>query len=1092
MEVTGGGAGGEAGRVLRGMCGERAGDVARLVAATISAAHGVSPASWVLTFESGEPYVRLNVGRAFALTVRPGRLTVLLDGPTLDASELAGAELEGLPEGEVELRSYPEATWRKGSFEAVLEAWPALEPAHRTAIERNAAKYRRSPWCRHHRPELVEAIEELAGVSLPRPDVEVSVESGAIGTEKLGQLVELFGEFLVAYPASEAGRAHRALRDSSRQAFRTSFAEIRGARASGTDVTERVLLELLPHLSSPGNRERGAWVYVAPVINKDLKQWFEGAGWTRPEDWPAVAAAIMDLLEACTDDPPQLEAACGRFVKAVPSKGFQAAMLSPALNSLHPDKFVVWNAKPLKTVSFFCGTRHTTGLAGYPQANTAEHQLMDALQEAVGDPTAPDELFADLFDMFCHWLVAVRKFPFREMGYWKIAPGRNGILWDMFLEEGCMAMGWAGVGDISGMKRSEFDALVGELIETTHTDWTRTALDQLWQFAHRVQEGDQIVANRGTSEVLGVGTVTGPYYFVPDVEYGHRVPVEWNDTTVRAVNQGGWRKILVALSRETFEEVTGTPPVVEGGVAEPVGREYQPASDAAFTPEAFELLARLEAEPRRVVYDERREEFQKHVEEPVKGLLADVAKRLPESMLEVLETEKRTTSRIPKNDYGRGGAWPFFWGAFYPKGGRRIEGAQLFITLRHRALRFGFSFGEYSGAGRNRFHARWLELRSDLIPVLQEQVDAVEGVALFDRDRHPEAAPDVATWLDHPETYGLDAEVQLSEGEALSIGREALVERIRSAFIQLFPLVLLAVADEPLREISHHLEPDDGEEDVELQPELTLAECAAATGFPEDELGRWVRAIERKRQAVLYGPPGTGKTFVAGHLARHLVGGGDGFIELVQFHPAYAYEDFMQGLRPTATADGGLDYKLRPGRFLEFCTRAAGCEGTCVLIIDEINRANLARVFGELMYLLEYRDEAVPLAGGGQLRIPENVRLIGTMNTADRSIALVDHALRRRFAFIQLEPKYEVLERFHRKNRLKAGGLIQVLKELNRTIEDRHYWVGISFFLKEELAEHLEDIWRMEIEPYLEEFFFDQPSKVEEFRWDRVRERLLP
>jgi 5-methylcytosine-specific restriction protein B len=253
-----------------------------------------------------------------------------------------------------------------------------------------------------------------------------------------------------------------------------------------------------------------------------------------------------------------------------------------------------------------------------------------------------------------------------------------------------------------------------------------------------------------------------------------------------------------------------------------------------------------------------------------------------------------------------------------------------------------------------------------------------------------------------------------------------------------------------------------------------------------------VGAIERKGAAIIYGPPGTGKTFIAERIAKHLIGGGYGFTEVVQFHPAYAYEDFIQGIRPQRTDDGGLDYPVVPGRFLVFCEKASKRKGTCVLIIDEINRANLSRVFGELMYLLEYRDREIPLASGGQLKIPQNVRIIGTMNTADRSIALVDHALRRRFAFLALYPNYEVLASFHQRTGFKSDGLTKVLKELNLQIGDPHYEVGISFFLRENLATELEDIWTMEIEPYLEEYFFDQPSKVADFRWEKVASTVLP
>lgn len=142
------------------------------------------------------------------------------------------------------------------------------------------------------------------------------------------------------------------------------------------------------------------------------------------------------------------------------------------------------------------------------------------------------------------------------------------------------------------------------------------------------------------------------------------------------------------------------------------------------------------------------------------------------------------------------------------------------------------------------------------------------------------------------------------------------------------------------------------------------------------------------------------------------------------------------------------------------------------------------------MYLLEYRDREILLAGGNRFRIPKNVRIIGTMNTADRSIANIDHALRRRFAFIELRPNYDVLRRYHLKTGFAVEGLINILQQLNQAIADKNYEIGISFFLTDNLREDIEDIWRIEIEPYLEEYFFNQLKKVDEFRWDEIKNKL--
>ena len=157
----------------------------------------------------------------------------------------------------------------------------------------------------------------------------------------------------------------------------------------------------------------------------------------------------------------------------------------------------------------------------------------------------------------------------------------------------------------------------------------------------------------------------------------------------------------------------------------------------------------------------------------------------------------------------------------------------------------------------------------------------------------------------------------------------------------------------------------------------------------EGDLERIVRLLCHRRQVIFYGPPGTGKTFVARKLAVHLAGG-EGRVELVQFHPSYAYEDFVEGYRPARLEGGAAGFVLREGP-LKRVARRAGEEGgeTFVLIIDEINRGNLAKVFGELYFLLEYREEKISLQYSDEpFSLPENLWIIGTMNTADRSIAL--------------------------------------------------------------------------------------------------------
>ena len=277
----------------------------------------------------------------------------------------------------------------------------------------------------------------------------------------------------------------------------------------------------------------------------------------------------------------------------------------------------------------------------------------------------------------------------------------------------------------------------------------------------------------------------------------------------------------------------------------------------------------------------------------------------------------------------------------------------------------------------------------------------------------------------------------------------------------------------------------------------TLADLARKLTLTDEFLEEIETLLEDKRQVIFQGPPGTGKTYVARELAKHLAGA-DGRVTLVQFHPTYAYEDFVQGYRPTLE-DGQAGFTLRDGPLLRMARAAEQDKhNKHYLIIDEINRGNLASVFGELYFLLEYRDEEINLQYSNKpFSLPENLYIIGTMNTADRSIALVDLALRRRFYFVEFHPDKwpidKVLRKWLRKNGLDdMEWVADVVDRANDKLsDDRHAAIGPSYFMKDDLDEAaIKRIWQHSVLPYIEERLFGQDDRLSQFKLDTLRQEV--
>jgi MoxR-like ATPase len=566
----------------------------------------------------------------------------------------------------------------------------------------------------------------------------------------------------------------------------------------------------------------------------------------------------------------------------------------------------------------------------------------------------------------------------------------------------------------------------------------------------------------------------------------------------RAFNEG------LAWLRERHHLHPLEVPAVLAELAEPEEGpgDAGPPEFAGFCADTFAFLGELAQNNHREWMEHNRPRYRFAVREPLVELCRTLARRYVAPVLVrehgwPLETEARpgrALTSVCKNAYGRSRPYnTTLWITFCPPGqGGRRKAAQLFVRLDAAGLRWGLRLGRAAREAVRRFRGN-VERYAELLHRGLEDRGALEeccfGPADGGESSSPRTPADLRAWA-----TGRSFEIGCARSaDEVACSGEDLAGDILLTFDRLVPAYACAILDDA----GPFLATCTG---GAASPRYNEADFLAQTHLSADWLQRARGLLDLKRQLILQGVPGTGKTHVARSLAHLLTGGREEAVRLVQLHPAYTYEEFVEGIKVRSVAVEGrhdVTYPVEDGLLCAFAAEAARHPSEpYVLVIDEINRGNLPRVFGELLYLLEYRDQEVVLpCSRRRFRLPANLYLLGTMNAADRSVALLDQALRRRFSFLDMPPDAGILAAWLRRHAPAAGpafaervlGLFERLNARLRADLGPHGQVGHSYFMVPGLDEaRLRAVWEHHIGPQLEEHFRTQPGRREVYAFDSL------
>ena len=632
----------------------------------------------------------------------------------------------------------------------------------------------------------------------------------------------------------------------------------------------------------------------------------------------------------------------------------------------------------------------------------------------------------------------------QERGYWLYVPGEGAGKWEEFRTAGIMALNWDRIGDPTSYPNEE---AVIEALEAGYGDWggrPTGAAGMIRDFTRTMRPGDVVYARRGPTEIIGRGIVRSQFRY-DEARPAYRCvrDIEWTHV-------GSWpldRRVgAVSLQRVT-ENTSYNPAQLES-----LFRDRNASGASTASARAQGVGDSNQA---------KKHELQHWLYTPGEG---------------AARWEEFRTAGIMALNWDRVGDL-----ASFPD-----KESLLDALYTH--------YGDWGGRPRRAADSVWDYIHAmkpgDIVYVRRSFNEIVgRGVVRsdyrYDEDRSSFRAVRDVEWT-HVGSWPLEQRIGRLMLQRLTENTKYTPDQL-NALIGIEDSHSSASVDErrgnnDLDEADEHYTSADFLDEVFLRPE---------------DVEQMLGLLRRKKNLILQGAPGTGKTFAAKRLAYALMGQtDDSRVEVVQFHQSTAYEDVVVGLRPTA--EGG--FAAAEGVFARFCRRAAADPGRdYVFIIDEINRANISKAFGELLMLIEaeHRGEALRLPVSGELlSVPKRLHIIGMMNTADRGLALIDYALRRRFAFFEMRPALDhpgFLRHVEAVGSSRLEALVDVVRRLNQRIAEDEalgpgFQIGHSYLCLPAAGPEnpagtdadVTSVVRYELEPLVREYWFDNPAAMDE------------